>query len=268
MPLTALVLLLVFLAMAFGLRSVVQWRRTGSTGFRGISGVPGSAEWVGGVLFVVALGTAVLAPVTQLLGLVASAPALDRPAVHAAGLLVMVAGTLATLWSQFAMGDAWRIGVDEAERTALVMRGPFRLVRNPIFTSMCVGVAGLALLVPNVLAVFALVALVLALQLQVRRVEEPYLLRVHGVAYARYAARTGRFVPGVGRLAERNLRADSVEVIACGKAPRRRVGGRRRRRPSAGLAHGAFRLYQLSCPSTWARASRRTPLDLPWRRWS
>lgn len=200
MPLTALVLLLVFLATAFGLRSVVQWRRTGSTGYRGISGEPGSGEWLGGALFAVALGAAVLAPVAQLLGLVEPASALDRPAVHGAGLVFTVAGTLATLWSQFAMGDAWRIGVDETERTTLVVRGPFRWVRNPIFTSLCLGVAGLALLVPNVLAVFALVALVLALQLQVRRVEEPHLLRAHGAAYAEYAAHTGRFVPGLGHL--------------------------------------------------------------------
>jgi protein-S-isoprenylcysteine O-methyltransferase Ste14 len=39
--------------------------------------------------------------------------------------------------------------------------------------------------------------------LQVRAVEEPYLLSVHGDAYATYAARVGRFVPGVGRLATR-----------------------------------------------------------------
>jgi protein-S-isoprenylcysteine O-methyltransferase Ste14 len=34
----------------------------------------------------------------------------------------------------------------------------------------------------------------------IRAVEAPYLLRVHGPAYAAYAARTGRFLPGVGRL--------------------------------------------------------------------
>ena len=32
-----------------------------------------------------------------------------------------------------------------------------------------------------------------------RLVEEPYLHRVHGTAYDRYAARTGRFLPWIGR---------------------------------------------------------------------
>jgi protein-S-isoprenylcysteine O-methyltransferase Ste14 len=44
-----------------------------------------------------------------------------------------------------------------------------------------------------------LVAFVIGLQIQVRLVEEPYLLRVHGDAYRRYAERTGRFVPWLGR---------------------------------------------------------------------
>jgi protein-S-isoprenylcysteine O-methyltransferase Ste14 len=37
-------------------------------------------------------------------------------------------------------------------------------------------------------------------ELQVRAVEEPYLRLVHGEAYAIYAANTGRFVPGIGRV--------------------------------------------------------------------
>jgi protein-S-isoprenylcysteine O-methyltransferase Ste14 len=39
-----------------------------------------------------------------------------------------------------------------------------------------------------------------ALEIQVRAVEEPYLLRTHPEEYAEYLARAGRFVPGVGRL--------------------------------------------------------------------
>lgn len=37
------------------------------------------------------------------------------------------------------------------------------------------------------------------LELQVRFVEEPYLLRTHAT-YASYASRVGRFLPGLGRL--------------------------------------------------------------------
>ena len=107
-------------------------------------------------------------------------------------------GLAATLYAQLTMGESWRVGVDESERTALVTDGPFALVRNPIFAAMIPTSLGLALMVPNVVALAGFAALVLALEIQVRLVEEPYLRRVHGQAYARYAARTGRFAPRVG----------------------------------------------------------------------
>jgi len=81
-----------------------------------------------------------------------------------------------------------------------VTTGPFALVRNPIFTAMAVTSLGLTLMVPNPVAALGFAVLVVAVQMQVRAVEEPYLLAVHGEAYRRYAARVGRFVPGVGRL--------------------------------------------------------------------
>ena len=60
---------------------------------------------------------------------------------------------------------------------------------------------GLTLLASNALAISSFAVLLVALEIQVRAVEEPYLLRTHGEAYRRYAAGTGRFVPGIGRLA-------------------------------------------------------------------
>lgn len=93
-----------------------------------------------------------------------------------------------------------RIGVDDSERTGLITTGPFTLARNPIFTAMAITGVGLALMVPNVISVAGVVLLIVAFHLQVRVVEEPYLLRTHGEAYATYAADVGRFLPGLGRL--------------------------------------------------------------------
>ncbi|MBA4192676.1 MAG: lactaldehyde reductase [Planctomycetaceae bacterium] len=43
-----------------------------------------------------------------------------------------------------------------------------------------------------------LVLLVVAIELQVRGVEKPYLRAVHGQQYRDYTAAVGRFVPGIG----------------------------------------------------------------------
>jgi protein-S-isoprenylcysteine O-methyltransferase Ste14 len=196
----ALLFYALFMAVGFGVRTAIHLRRTGSSGFKGISGRPGSAEWTGGVLFAVALVLGLAAPLLDLAGVLDPIGALDGETGHAAGAGLYFGGLLTTVVAQFAMGDSWRIGVDESERTELVTDGPFALVRNPIFSGMIPVAIGLALLVPNAVAIAAVVALVVALEIQTRLVEEPYLLRAHGEEYRRYAARAGRFVPGLGRL--------------------------------------------------------------------
>ena len=200
MAAAALVLYAIYLALAFGLRVLIQLRRTGSTGFHGLGGRPGSAEWVAGVGFTVALLVGAAAPVLALLDLVGPFAALDVTALHAVGIALAVAGIAATFYAQVAMGESWRIGVDPGERTQLVTAGPFALVRNPIFAAMLPTALGLTLMVPSWVAIAGLIGLVLALELQVRVVEEPYLLSVHGEEYASYSARVGRFVPGLGRI--------------------------------------------------------------------
>lgn len=197
-PIVVLVLLAVYIGLAFGLRTYLQIRRTGSSGFRGISGRPFSPAWLGGVLFALALVASVAAPLLVLAG---HAAPLIQPSWLGdfAGAVACGAGTLFLLWSQGAMGTSWRIGVDDREVTGLVTGGPFAWVRNPIFSGMLFSAAGFVLLLPNRVAVAAYAMLVVAIELQVRFVEEPYLERVHGETYRRYRARVGRFFPGIGR---------------------------------------------------------------------
>jgi protein-S-isoprenylcysteine O-methyltransferase Ste14 len=193
----ALVIYLAWAVLAFGLRSWVQWRRTGDTGFRGGGLTKGSVQWWARVLFTGALLIGAAGPVTALAGLPA-VDLLDHPAVQAVGVVLAAVGLVATLAAQTSMGTSWRIGVQEDERTELVTGGVFALARNPIFTAMILTAAGLAAMVPNVIALFGLGLTVAAIQMQVRAVEEPYLLRAHGDDYTAYAARVGRFLPGIG----------------------------------------------------------------------
>jgi len=196
----ALALIIAFVALAFVLRILVQLRRTGSAEIAVITGMPWSAEWLAGVVYVVAMALSVGVPGFDLDGTLDPIPALDGPLGHALGAGLAFSALLATFGAQLAMGDAWRIGVDRDQRSRLVTDGPFSLVRNPIFSGMLAFFAGIVLCVPNAAAVAGWLLLFVALELQVRLVEEPHLMHVHGQAYAGYAARVGRFLPGIGRL--------------------------------------------------------------------
>ena len=200
MAVLALIAYGLYLGLAFGVRTWLQIRQTGSSGFKGVSGKIGSPEWVAGVLFVIALIVGATAPVLALADVVEPIAPLDKTAVHVIGIALFVIGLAGTLAAQVSMGKSWRIGVDKAERTDLVTNGPFAIVRNPIFAAMLPTSLGLVLMVPSWVAITGLAALFVALELQVRVVEEPYLRHVHGDRYGDYAATVGRFLPGVGCL--------------------------------------------------------------------
>ena len=179
----ALALLVTGGCMTFGWRLWWQRRRTGSTGFRGISGQVGAAQWFGGVSLVVGMFITFTAPVLQLAGILGPLPFLRAAGIQVAGIAITVVGVIGTAYSQLAMGDSWRIGVDDSETTTLVRSGVFGLIRNPIYVGMFVLWLGTTLVTPNIVAITGYALLVASIELQVRLVEEPYLRRVHGESY-------------------------------------------------------------------------------------
>jgi protein-S-isoprenylcysteine O-methyltransferase Ste14 len=196
----AIWMLVAFAVLTFGVRIVIQLRRTGKTGLIGLREGAGPADWLSGILFIAGMAMGAASPVLVLGDHLETIDALEVDGLHAIGIVLAAVGGLAVFGAQLGMGESWRIGVSEEERTELITGGWFSLCRNPIYTSMIVGWSGLALIVPTWLAFTTVVVITLGLELQVRFIEEPYLLRSHGDEYRAYASRVGRFVPGVGRI--------------------------------------------------------------------
>jgi protein-S-isoprenylcysteine O-methyltransferase Ste14 len=196
----ALVLYAILATITFGVRVAVQLRRTGSTGLHGLPPGAGPLEWIAGGLFVAGLSLVAVALILAANEVLEPIDALDGSVGNAVGAVLAVAGICTTFVAQLAMGDSWRVGVDPQERTELVTSGPFEHVRNPIYSAMLPTVFGLVLMVPSFLTIAGLLVLFIGLEMQVRLVEEPYLLQVHGSAYFAYASRVGRFAPRLGLL--------------------------------------------------------------------
>jgi protein-S-isoprenylcysteine O-methyltransferase Ste14 len=198
MAIAALIMFLGFLVLVAGVRTWIQVRRTGDTADRRKAArLNPTQRRIDGLAAVGALALGVGSPVAALFGL---DPVVEGPMIAVGGLVLTILGTIATFTAQLAMGDSWRVGVDPDERTALVTSGPFGWVRNPILTAVVITCVGLVAMVPTVVGLLGLAAVVVANQLLVRLVEEPYLRSVHGTEYTRYARSVGRFVPGIGRL--------------------------------------------------------------------
>lgn len=196
----ALALWVVSAVLSVGVRVAIHYHHTGSTGLNIAGGSPSFTERGAGVLlFAGGLGLG-LAPALALLGVVGPIPALEQPAVQVVGLVLVVAGIGFGFRSQLAMGDSWRIGVEPGEPTELVTGGVFEIVRNPIFAALFWMAAGFVLMVPGAIAIASFASVFIAVEIQVRSIEEPYLLETYGREYRDYASKVGRFLPGVGLL--------------------------------------------------------------------
>jgi protein-S-isoprenylcysteine O-methyltransferase Ste14 len=120
--------------------------------------------------------------------------------LRASALVSLMLAFCVMVAAQSQMGRSWRVGID-AGKTDLVTGGLFGVVRNPIYSAIALATTGVALLTPGCWTLVGALhaAFVVALQ---ARLEEEHLTGLHGDAYRTYAARVGRFIPGVGRLRE------------------------------------------------------------------
>jgi protein-S-isoprenylcysteine O-methyltransferase Ste14 len=121
-------------------------------------------------------------------------PLFAAPPLAWIALLIAAAAFILTLLCWKKMGKSWRMGIDPAEKTSLIVTGPFSRVRHPIYGLSSVLMLATMAIEPAPLMIAVGILHLTLLQLEAAR-EERYLESIHGAAYARYRASTGRFFP-------------------------------------------------------------------------
>jgi protein-S-isoprenylcysteine O-methyltransferase Ste14 len=66
-------------------------------------------------------------------------------ALDAAGLAVTVLGVVFAIWLRVTLGRNWSSVPQVKEQHDLVVKGPYRIVRHPIYTGLILAVAGTGL---------------------------------------------------------------------------------------------------------------------------
>ncbi len=109
----------------------------------------------------------------------------------------MLAGGLAfTVWARRTLGRNWSATVTLKQDHALVVEGPYRLVRHPIYTGLLLGFAGSALARGDARGILVVVIVVLALWRKLR-LEERWMVERFGADYDDYRRRVPALVPFV-----------------------------------------------------------------------
>ena len=104
------------------------------------------------------------------------------------------------LWTLRSLGPNLTDTVVTRQAHALVTRGPYQWVRHPFYDCMFLFLISIALMTANwfVMASGVVTFSILAAR---SRTEEEKLLERFGEPYRAYRASTGRFIPGIGRVA-------------------------------------------------------------------
>ena len=109
-----------------------------------------------------------------------------------------VIGFAFTWWARIHLGRLWSSGVTRKEGHRVVDTGPYRLVRHPIYTGICLAGFATAIIEGSVIAVIGAAILTLGFRYKAR-VEERFLSTELGESYTEYASRTPMLVPFMRR---------------------------------------------------------------------
>jgi len=111
-------------------------------------------------------------------------------------MVIGALGSLVALWCIFTfatIGQGTPAPFDPPQR--LVIRGPYRFVRNPMYIGAGLALAGAALFYRSLPILGYTVFFFLVVHLFVVGYEEPTLRRTFGQEYAAYCERVGRWWP-------------------------------------------------------------------------
>jgi protein-S-isoprenylcysteine O-methyltransferase Ste14 len=122
--------------------------------------------------------------------------------VRVAGLAIGLPGTVLLVWASVLLGRFLMHEAAVREDHALVVRGPYRIVRHPVYTGYLALLLGSGLASLNVCLLLIWPVSFLGILIQAS-VEEQVLGARFGREYESYAGRVGRLVPRFGnRVAE------------------------------------------------------------------
>jgi protein-S-isoprenylcysteine O-methyltransferase Ste14 len=187
---------IVYLLLAFVWRSLLVYKRSGQNPLvlptrDDAYGYVGRAFKI--LIILVAAIVAINATAPNWMSLLGSLQLLQNSLFKQVGWALLAVSLLFLLVAQAQMGNSWRIGIDENNRTELVSKGLFSFSRNPIYLSMRINLIGLFLVLPNAVTLALVAVGEVLMQVQVR-LEEAHLHSLHGAKYMEYRSSVRRWL--------------------------------------------------------------------------
>ncbi len=114
--------------------------------------------------------------------------------IYLSGTAIMVTGLFFAIWARLHLGRSWSSRVAIAENQRLVCTGPYRIVRNPIYSGGLIAVIGTAIIIGQMRGLLAILFVLLAFLKKIK-VEEAMLRERFGPEYLDYQSRVKALIP-------------------------------------------------------------------------
>jgi protein-S-isoprenylcysteine O-methyltransferase len=111
-----------------------------------------------------------------------------------AGLSLAICGVGLSIWARLILGENWSSSPSIKQNHALIVTGPYRVVRHPIYAGLLIALLGSALQYGLVRSFLAVLTCAVGLYLKVS-VEEQFMVQRFGEAYLRYRRNVSTLVP-------------------------------------------------------------------------
>jgi protein-S-isoprenylcysteine O-methyltransferase Ste14 len=98
------------------------------------------------------------------------------------------------VWARAYLGTNWSRSVTIKQGHELITKGPYAVVRHPIYTGILTGFLGMAVAISQVRGFIVLALIFVAFWMKFR-MEEQWMRSQFGEAYATYAHQTAALVP-------------------------------------------------------------------------
>jgi protein-S-isoprenylcysteine O-methyltransferase Ste14 len=110
------------------------------------------------------------------------------------GLAVTIGGCAFAIWARATLGSNWSAMVTVKRDHELILRGPYAVVRHPIYSGLLFALTGTSIAVGELRAFIGLGVAFIGFLLK-SATEEKFMLEEFSTEYARYCQRVRRLIP-------------------------------------------------------------------------
>lgn len=114
--------------------------------------------------------------------------------VQTIGLICCIAGVFISIWSRFLLGMNWSGGITAKKDHKLIVSGPYRFVRHPIYTGFITALTGTCLVMGGIAGILVTGLYTIGLLTKINK-EEVLLTELFGEVYTEYRQRTRKLIP-------------------------------------------------------------------------